>query len=89
MDNKKYIPTATMRDVAKLAGVSTATVSRALVTPEKVALRTLKNVEAAAESLGYSAHTLTRNIKRTETRVIAVVIPDIVFTIFNHMIKHM
>nr|MBA2817657.1 HTH-type transcriptional repressor CytR [Candidatus Pantoea persica] len=40
-------PTATMKDVAEKAGVSTATVSRALMNPDKVSVATRQKVEQA------------------------------------------
>ena len=45
---------ATVKDVAKLAGVSTATVSRALANPEMVSPTTRQKVEKAASEVGYS-----------------------------------
>src|SRR5690606_30943904 len=44
---------ARLADVARLAKVSTATVSRALTLPHKVKARTLERVQQAARSLGY------------------------------------
>ena len=41
-------------DVAREAGVSTATVSRAINTPEKVAQKTRRRVNAAIEKLQYN-----------------------------------
>jgi LacI family transcriptional regulator, repressor for deo operon, udp, cdd, tsx, nupC, and nupG len=49
--------TATIYDVARVAGVSTATVSRAMAKPEMVAWSTRKRVSAAARQLGYTLKT--------------------------------
>ena len=49
---------ATMKEVAQLAGVSTATVSRALMNPEKVSISTRKRVEDAVLESGYSPNSL-------------------------------
>lgn len=59
---------ATMKDVAQLAGVSTATVSRALMNPEKVSVSTRKRVETAVLEAGYSPNTLARNLRRNESK---------------------
>ena len=59
---------ATMKDVAQLAGVSTATVSRALMNPEKVSSSTRKRVEDAVLEAGYSPNSLARNLRRNEDR---------------------
>ena len=44
---------ATIRDVAKEAGLSTGTVSKALSTPEKVSAKNRLKVEAAIKKLKY------------------------------------
>ena len=46
---KKQVASATMKDVAVKANVSTATVSRALMNPEKVSQATRNRVEQAAK----------------------------------------
>ncbi|SFN60024.1 transcriptional regulator, LacI family [Izhakiella capsodis] len=80
-------PGATMKEVAEKAGVSTATVSRALMNPEKVSATTREKVEAAAKSIGYLPHPLTRSIKRNETHTILVIVPDICDPFFGEMIR--
>ena len=53
MKAKKPVVAATMKDVALQANVSTATVSRALMNPEKVSQATRNRVEQAALEVGY------------------------------------
>jgi LacI family transcriptional regulator len=69
----------TIRDVATAAGVSTATVSRAL-TPENsrpVAEKTRSRVITAAEKLGYRMNYTARSLKRQSTMTVAVVFPEL------------
>ncbi|MBS0971124.1 MULTISPECIES: DNA-binding transcriptional regulator CytR [Yersiniaceae] len=87
MELKKEIPMATMKDVAEMAGVSTATVSRALMNPEKVSAPTRQKVEQAVLAVGYSPHALSRNIKRSESRTILVIVPDISDPFFADVIQ--
>lgn len=87
MDHKKELTMATMKDVAEMAGVSTATVSRALMNPEKVSTPTRQKVEQAVLAVGYSPHTLSRNIKRHESRTILVIVPDICDPFFADVIQ--
>jgi LacI family repressor for deo operon, udp, cdd, tsx, nupC, and nupG len=68
---------ATMKDVAQLAGVSTATVSRALMNPEKVSTSTRKKVENAVMETGYSPNSLARNLRRNESKTIVAMVPDV------------
>ncbi|MEC3981408.1 LacI family DNA-binding transcriptional regulator [Amycolatopsis sp. H20-H5] len=67
----------TIRDVATLAGVSTATVSRAMNGKSSVDPALAGKVRSAAESLGYRPNSLARNLRRQETAVIALVISDV------------
>ncbi|MCQ2453381.1 MAG: LacI family transcriptional regulator [Clostridia bacterium] len=66
----------TIRDVAAEAGVSTATVSRVLNTPEKVSRKTVNKVNEAAEKLGYSLVTNRSAQYGAGTQRILVVLPD-------------
>jgi LacI family repressor for deo operon, udp, cdd, tsx, nupC, and nupG len=87
LDHKKELPAATMKDVAEQAGVSTATVSRALMNPEKVSASTRQKVDQAVMAVGYSPHALSRNLKRNESRTILVIVPDICDPFFADLIK--
>ena len=69
----------TIKDVATVAGVSTATVSRALA-PENlrsVAEETRGRVIAAAEQLGYRMNYSARSLKRQSTMTVGVVFPEL------------
>jgi len=64
-------------DVARLAGVSTATVSRALSKPETVAESTRNIVLAAAEQTGYRVNLSARNLRRQRTGAIVILVPNL------------
>ncbi|BCJ61506.1 hypothetical protein Jiend_49280 [Micromonospora endophytica] len=67
---------ANIYDVAKAAGVSPATVSRALnggsVSPERAA-----RVQAACEELGFRPNRVARGLRRQRSDVLALIISDI------------
>ncbi|TCV93465.1 DNA-binding transcriptional regulator CytR [Biostraticola tofi] len=77
----------TMKDVAIKAGVSTATVSRALMNPEKVSTQTRRKVQLAVTAVGYEPQPLTRQAKRSETRTILAVVPDICDGFFSEILR--
>ena len=64
-------------DVARLAGVSTATVSRALSKPEQLREDTLRNVQHAIQKLGYLAHGSARALAARRTNTIGAVFPSL------------
>jgi LacI family transcriptional regulator len=68
---------ATISDVAARAGVSTATVSRALNGKSTVDPELAARVLLAAEELGYHPNGLARNLRRQETAVLALIISDV------------
>lgn len=73
---------AKLSDVARLAEVSTATVSRALTLPHKVRPETLKRIQHAVQTLGYVAHGAARALATRRTHTIGAVIPTLDNAIF-------
>jgi len=66
-----------MADVARRAGVSLMTVSRALRMPDTVADATRRRIEAAAAELNYVGSALAGQLSTGRTRLVAVVLPDL------------
>ena len=64
-----------MQDIAKLAGVSTATVSRALNRSDLVNPETRERIEKLARSLEYSVNVGASNLRLQRNRTVAVVLP--------------
>jgi len=68
---------ATIEDVARIAQVSIATVSRAIHTPEKVANSTRLKVNQAIAITGYTTNAMARSLRLGRSNMILVVAPDI------------
>lgn len=75
-------PIPTLDDVARAAGVSTATVSRCLNLPERVAKPTLDRVMRSVEELGYTPNFGARVMAAKRTFTIGAVIPTMENAIF-------
>lgn len=69
---------ANIKDVARVAGVSAATVSRVLNKPDSVKEKTKKKVLTAISELGYTPNNLASNLRRLKTNNILVVMPDVI-----------
>ena len=67
----------TIYDVARLAGVSTATVSRALNGTGQIAPATSAAIDTAVRQLGYQPNTVARSLVTKSTQTIALLLPDI------------
>lgn len=80
---------ATIKDVARAAGVSVATVSRVLNNTAAVSDSTADKVNNAIKSLGYSPNFLGRNLRKRETNMILAVIPNMENTLYCDIIKGM
>ena len=72
----------TLEDVARRAGVSTATVSRCLNEPDRVRPATRARVDAAVNELGYTPHFGGRMLASNRTNTIGAVIPTMENAIF-------
>ena len=67
---------ATIKDVARLAGVSTTTVSHVINETRYVSDELRASVLAAMEELNYRPNVLARGLRRGETKTIGLVVPD-------------
>jgi LacI family repressor for deo operon, udp, cdd, tsx, nupC, and nupG len=66
-----------MSVVAHVAGVSIATVSRYINTPEQVAADTRQKVESAIRQTGYTPNTLAQKLRRGRSQQIFVAVPSV------------
>ena len=76
-----------IRDVARLAGVSVATVSRALSNPEKVSDESLAKVHKAIAQVGYRPNMLARNFRSARAYAVVVLVPDIANPFYSLFIR--
>jgi len=70
-----------------MAGVSAATVSRALNNPGLVSMQLRAKVDNAAKTLGYVAHGAARALASRRSRVLGAVVPTLANTIFSEAIS--
>jgi LacI family repressor for deo operon, udp, cdd, tsx, nupC, and nupG len=70
-------PSVTIRDVARRAGVSTATVSRALADPGRVAAATREAVISAIAETGFTPNASARSLRARSTKMVLALLPGI------------
>jgi LacI family repressor for deo operon, udp, cdd, tsx, nupC, and nupG len=78
---------ATIQDVARDAGVSTATVSRVFSAPELVLEATRNKVMEAVNRLGYEPNFAAKSLRTLRTEKILVTVPDISNPFFSQVIR--
>lgn len=74
-------------DVARLAGVSTATVSRALSRPERVSAETRATIERAIAETGYRLNLAARNLRHQRTGSIVALVPNLANPYFSQILS--
>lgn len=83
--------TPTMRDVARLAGVSQSTVSRVLsetvTSPVPISEETRQRVLSVVEELGYQPNMIARSLRTQRTQMIAVMIGDISNAFYHPIVR--
>ncbi len=91
MQRKRYRKTralaVTLQDVAEQAGVSTATVSRYLASPDQVREERRARIEAAIAKLGYIPHGAARALASQRSRTIGAIVPTLDNAIFAQGIQ--
>lgn len=78
---------ATIYDVANLAGVSPSTVSRALNRPGRISAATERRIRAAAETLNYQVNPMARALPTGRTSIIGLVVADITNPVFFDVVR--
>lgn len=77
---------ATIREVAELAGVSVATVSRALQQPQRVSPKTRHRVMEAVSSTGYKPNLMAVKFRSGKTHTLVVLVPTVANVFFARVI---
>lgn len=82
MDTRALPARTGAKDVARLAGVSTATVSRALNTPDSVDPMTLQRVREAMAKLRYVPHGAARSLRSQRSRMVGAIVPSFDYALY-------
>lgn len=77
----------TIKDIAKICGVGVSTVSRAINNHPDINPETRKQIQTVIEQYGYIPNNSARNLKRTESNAVAILIKGITNPLFNEMVK--
>lgn len=75
------------RDIAKILGINVSTVSRALRGLDGVSPDLRKRIESFAEEQGYRPNPFATSLRYDTTRTIGIVVPDVAFNHFAHIVK--
>jgi DNA-binding LacI/PurR family transcriptional regulator len=86
--NVKSARSPTMADIARIAGVSTATVSRALAGLPPITDETRERVAQAAKEAGYAVNRHARSLRLKRSKVILVLIPNLANPNFPDLLMH-
>ncbi len=76
-----------MKDVARLAGVSIATVSAVLTGKKPVSKELRARIEDAMQALDYHPDQVARSLKKGSTNVVGMVIPDVTNPFFTELMR--
>lgn len=79
---------ASIKDVARSAGVGLGTVSRVLNNTGYVAQETRDKIEKAMQELNYIPNELARNLLKNKTGIVGIIIPDIDHPFFSAFCKY-
>ncbi|MBL8830888.1 MAG: LacI family DNA-binding transcriptional regulator [Rhodospirillales bacterium] len=85
--SRKNAAPAKIADVARMAGVSSATVSRTLANPAIVTESTRSRVMAAVRKCGYTPNIAARNLRARKSLMALVVVPNIANPFFAEVLR--
>lgn len=76
-----------MQDIAKVAGVSLSTVSRALADSPRVKVETRERIKRLAKEMGYLPNAIARGLATKRTYTLGVVVMDIVDSFIAELVR--
>lgn len=77
----------TVHDIAKMAGVSAMTVSRALNNPERVAAGTLLKVREVVRQTGFVPNGIAGGLRSSRAKLVAAVLPTLTGAVFQETVR--
>lgn len=80
------MPKVTLKKIAETLGLSTATVSKALKDYDDISPKTKLKVKELANSLNYKPNSFAQSLRNQESRIIGLIIPEIVHHFFANII---
>ncbi|MEH0688642.1 LacI family DNA-binding transcriptional regulator [Vibrio cholerae] len=78
---------ATIKDVAKLAGVSVGTTSRVLNNSTQISEHSYNAVHEAVKRLGYHKNAMAKALVRSKTETIGILVSDVGVPFFGALVK--
>jgi LacI family repressor for deo operon, udp, cdd, tsx, nupC, and nupG len=87
LEAERPIARPTMADLARRAGVSTATVSRALTRPDQVNAKTRARIQEVAEDLGFRPNLVGRQLRVQDATSLLILVQDLKNPFYGEMIK--
>ncbi len=78
---------ARMLDVARVAGVSAMTVSRALRDPDAVTPETMTKIQAAIRTVGYVPNRMAGNLSSRRSNIVGLIVPSLRNSLFAETIQ--
>ncbi|MBN2236719.1 MAG: LacI family DNA-binding transcriptional regulator, partial [Bacteroidales bacterium] len=76
----------TIKDLAKILGISVSTVSRALKDHPDISVRTKKAVQDLAKELQYQPNEIALSLKNRKSKIIGIIVPKLVHHFFSSVI---
>ena len=80
-------PLITLEDIARKAGVSHSTVSRALADSSLVNEETKERIQLLAKEFGYQVNQVARNLKTRSTQTIGLIVPEVLNPYYPKLIQ--
>lgn len=87
MENRPSHRIPTMKEIADAAGVSEATVSRALNNHPGISDRRKRQIKELAESMGFEPRQSARTMRNSETLLLGLIVPSVSQPFFAHLIE--